>query len=186
MDPLLSSRLGFGDCTCGFSKFTTRDWYAKSPRQSTAPKRSHRRHACCRGRSSQSMSARPQRAGRPDGPPTRRVLPPTGKARPGTAGVSERMAQPSGGACCFGDVSLPSAIGMSNLTVPKRTAHYDRGNVTVHIAGTVEIRFPIKASHRLTKGTEAQLKNIEVSPLGLHWPELDEDLSFKGLLKGEF
>jgi hypothetical protein len=38
----------------------------------------------------------------------------------------------------------------------------------------------------MTKGTEAQLKNIEVSPFGLHWPELDEDLSFKGLLKGAF
>jgi hypothetical protein len=75
---------------------------------------------------------------------------------------------------------------MSTLTAPKRTAHYDGGYVTVRIAGTVEIRFPITASPRLTKGTEAQLKNIEVSPFGLHWPELDEDLSFKGLLKGEF
>jgi hypothetical protein len=75
---------------------------------------------------------------------------------------------------------------MSTLTVPKRTAHYAAGFVTVRIAGTVEIRFPITASSRLAKGTEAQLENIEVSPFGLHWPELDEDLSFKGLLKGEF
>jgi hypothetical protein len=74
---------------------------------------------------------------------------------------------------------------MSTLTAPKRTAHYDAGFVTVRIAGTVEIRFPITASPRLTKGTEAQLKNIEVSPFGLHWPELDEDLSFKGILNGE-
>ena len=72
------------------------------------------------------------------------------------------------------------------MTAPKRTAHYDGGYVTVRIAGAVEIRFPITASPRLSKGTETQLKNIEVSPFGLHWPELDEDLSFKGLLKGEF
>jgi hypothetical protein len=58
------------------------------------------------------------------------------------------------------------------------------GYVTVRIAGTVEIRFPTTASARLVKGTEAQLQNIEVSPLGLHWPELDEDISFKGLLRG--
>jgi hypothetical protein len=58
--------------------------------------------------------------------------------------------------------------------------------MTVRIAGTVEIRFPITASPRLAKGTETQLKNIEVSPFGLHWPELDEDLSFKELLKSEF
>ena len=75
---------------------------------------------------------------------------------------------------------------MSTLTVPKRTASYEGGYVTVWIAGTVEIGFPITASARLAKGTEAQLKNIEVSPFGLHWPELDEDLSFKGLLNGEF
>ena len=58
--------------------------------------------------------------------------------------------------------------------------------MTVCIAGTVEIPFPITASPRLTKGTEAQLKHIKVSPFGLRWPELDDDLSFKGLLKGEF
>lgn len=75
---------------------------------------------------------------------------------------------------------------MSTLTAPKRTAYYDGGYVIVRIAGTVEIRFPITASARLEKGTEAQLKNIEVSPFGLHWPELDEDLSFKGLLNGQF
>lgn len=72
------------------------------------------------------------------------------------------------------------------MTAPKRTAHYEGGYVTVRIAGTVEIRFPITASVRLAKGTEAQLKNIEVSPFGLHWPDLDEDLPFKGLLNGEF
>ena len=75
---------------------------------------------------------------------------------------------------------------MSTLTAPERTPHYDGGHVTVRIAGMVEIRFPITANPRLTKCTEAQLKNIEVSSFGLHWPELDEDLSFKGLLKGAF
>jgi hypothetical protein len=75
---------------------------------------------------------------------------------------------------------------MSTLTAPERTAHYNGGYVTVRIAGTVEIRFPITASARLAKGTEEQLKNMEVSPFGLHWPDLDEDLSFKGLLRGEF
>ncbi len=26
--------------------------------------------------------------------------------------------------------------------------------------------------------------NIELSPFGLHWPDLDEDLSIEGMLKG--
>ncbi|MEW6712035.1 MAG: hypothetical protein AB1403_19585 [Candidatus Riflebacteria bacterium] len=25
-----------------------------------------------------------------------------------------------------------------------------------------------------------------MSPFGLHWPDLDEDLSFKGMIKGDF
>lgn len=82
-------------------------------------------------------------------------------------------------------VSLLAEVGLSALTVYKRTAYYDGGYVIIRIAGTVEIRFPITASARLEKGTEAQLKKIEVSPFGLHWPDLDEDLSFKGLLNRE-
>ena len=27
---------------------------------------------------------------------------------------------------------------------------------------------------------------IELSPYGIHWPELDEDLSFQGLLRGDY
>ncbi len=81
-------------------------------------------------------------------------------------------------------IALYREVGTKSIACPHPA--YDGGYVTVRIAGTVEIRFPITASARLGKGTEAQLKNIEVSPFGLHWPELDEDLSFKGLLNGEF
>ena len=50
----------------------------------------------------------------------------------------------------------------------------------------VEIRFPAKDNPRLAKGTATQLNNVEISPFGLHWPSLDEDLSFDGLLRGDF
>jgi Protein of unknown function (DUF2442) len=49
-----------------------------------------------------------------------------------------------------------------------------------------EIRFRPSRNPRLAKGTPAQLKNIEVSAYGLHWPDLDEDLSFRGMLEGDF
>ncbi|MXX74366.1 MAG: DUF2442 domain-containing protein [Holophagales bacterium] len=39
---------------------------------------------------------------------------------------------------------------------------------------------------RLEGGTEAELERIELSPFGLHWPELDEDLSMRGILAGDF
>ena len=50
----------------------------------------------------------------------------------------------------------------------------------------VEVRFPITENPSLARGTPAQLNNVEVSPFGLHWPDLDEDLSFEGLLRGDF
>lgn len=50
----------------------------------------------------------------------------------------------------------------------------------------MEIRFPVAKNPRLARGTPDQLKNIEISPFGLHWPELDEDLSFSGLRAGDF
>jgi len=30
------------------------------------------------------------------------------------------------------------------------------------------------------------LNNIELSPFGVHWPDLDEDLSFHGIAEGNF
>jgi hypothetical protein len=30
------------------------------------------------------------------------------------------------------------------------------------------------------------LANIELSPFGLHWPDLDEDLSIRGILAGDY
>jgi len=46
------------------------------------------------------------------------------------------------------------------------------------------MRFPVSRNPRLAKGTADQLNNIEISPFGLHWPDLDEDLIFsEGLLK---
>jgi len=50
----------------------------------------------------------------------------------------------------------------------------------------VEIRFPVSDNPRLVKGTPRQLNHVEVSPFGLHWPDLDEDLSFRGLLEGDY
>ena len=49
-----------------------------------------------------------------------------------------------------------------------------------------EIRFAVADNQRLAKGTAKQLNNIEISPFGLHWPDLDEDLSFRGLAKGDY
>ena len=60
------------------------------------------------------------------------------------------------------------------------------GTVAITMPGGLEIRFPVARNPRLASGNDAQLNNIHVSPFGLHWPELDEDLSFAGLSAGDY
>jgi hypothetical protein len=48
------------------------------------------------------------------------------------------------------------------------------------------IRFPVSVNRRLRVGTVAQLNRVQLSPFGVHWPDLDEDLSYEGMLRGDF
>lgn len=74
---------------------------------------------------------------------------------------------------------------MSTLIDSARSALYRDGMIVVVMESGGEIRFPISDNPRLTRGTPEQLSNIEISPFGLHWPDLDEDLFFRGVLAGD-
>jgi hypothetical protein len=73
---------------------------------------------------------------------------------------------------------------MNSLTDTVRSAVCVDGWVVIRMESSAEIRFPVAENPRLAAGTEQQLNHIEISPFGLHWPDLDEDLSFHGLLEG--
>lgn len=75
---------------------------------------------------------------------------------------------------------------MNTLVDTVKCVLYQDGHVMVSMESGVEIRFPVAGNPRLSKGTPQQLNNIEVSPFGLHWPDLDEDLAFRGLLEGDY
>jgi len=75
---------------------------------------------------------------------------------------------------------------MNTLVDTAKTATYREGHILIMMHSGVEVRFPIGRNPRLAGGTPDQLRNIEVSPFGLHWPDLDEDLSFRGLLAGDY
>lgn len=75
---------------------------------------------------------------------------------------------------------------MNALTVSQIQASYSEGYIYVSMDTGVEMKFPVDKNPRLRLGTPPQLQKIEISPFGLHWPELDEDLSFEGLAKGDF
>ncbi len=51
-----------------------------------------------------------------------------------------------------------------------------------------QIRFPITANRKLREATPAQRANVELicEGTGLHWPDLDEDLSLVGIMEGRF
>lgn len=44
---------------------------------------------------------------------------------------------------------------------------------------------PIGITERLKNASFDQLENFKISRTGIHWPELDEDLSLRGFLKEE-
>lgn len=75
---------------------------------------------------------------------------------------------------------------MNTLVDQLKLAVYQDGDIVVTMESGVEIRFPVAGNPRLAAGTPQQLNNIEASPFGLHWPDLDEDLSFAGLLQGDY
>ena len=73
---------------------------------------------------------------------------------------------------------------MNSLADKARSAAHLDGWITIRLDSGAEIRFPVAENPRLAAGTHQQLNHIEISPFGLHWPDLDEDLSLHGLLEG--
>ena len=72
---------------------------------------------------------------------------------------------------------------MNTLTYRACSVAYADGSIVVTMDSGAKICFAITDNPRLAGGTPEQLSHIEISPFGLHWPDLDEDLSFHGLLE---
>lgn len=75
---------------------------------------------------------------------------------------------------------------MSTLIDQPVSAHYGEGKIHVSMASGLEIAFPVKGNSRLEDKPAEHLDHIELSPFGLHWPDLDEDLSIRGILAGDY
>ncbi len=75
---------------------------------------------------------------------------------------------------------------MNTLLDQARSALFRDRHIVVTMESGAEIRFPVAENPRLAGGTIDQLNNVVISPFGLHWPELDEDLSFRGLSHGDY
>ena len=60
---------------------------------------------------------------------------------------------------------------------------FDDKNIFLKTKQGIEKSMPLKWFPRLEKATEEQRQNFELSPFGIHWKEIDEDLSFDGFFK---
>ncbi len=79
-------------------------------------------------------------------------------------------------------------MGISALTADERVAgvEFTEDALTVGLYDGRAISVPLAWYPRLLNGTPAQRENWEVcgGGYGIHWPDLDEDISTDGLLRG--
>jgi len=59
-----------------------------------------------------------------------------------------------------------------------------QNHLIVTLSGGQEIRTPLWYYPRLLNATPDQRSHYEIMPMGIHWPDVDEDLSIQGLLQG--
>ena len=71
-------------------------------------------------------------------------------------------------------------------TIKAQKAWVENEWICIRLDDDREIRFPATKNRRLAKATPEQLANVELicNGTGLHWEELDEDLSVMGILEG--
>jgi Protein of unknown function (DUF2442) len=72
---------------------------------------------------------------------------------------------------------------MNTLIDTPESAKHSNGIITILMGSGFELTFPCEAYTRLAAATDEERSNIELSSMGLHWPDLDEDLSIRGLLR---
>ena len=57
----------------------------------------------------------------------------------------------------------------------------DAGRICARTTDGLLASYPVAMWKRLASATEAQLNDFYLSYSGIHWPLLDEDLSFEGM-----
>ncbi len=63
-------------------------------------------------------------------------------------------------------------------------AECDDRHLTVTLADGRVLQTPIWWYPRLLAATAEQKSRVELSPLGIHWPAIDEDISVASMLRG--
>ncbi len=74
---------------------------------------------------------------------------------------------------------------VSELQFVATKAWYEHGMVCLRLEDEREIRFPVYLNKKLRDASSKEVGNIEIicGGTGLHWPDLDEDLSVLGIME---
>lgn len=70
------------------------------------------------------------------------------------------------------------------MTISATNVRFDDHSMWVDLTDGRTIGVPLAWFPRLLNATAAQRAQVEISRTGLHWEELDEDISVDGLLAG--
>ncbi len=70
------------------------------------------------------------------------------------------------------------------MNTSAKSVRFDDNSMWVDLSDGRILAVPLAWFPRLLHAAPAQRLNFEISPNGLHWDELDEDISIAGLLSG--
>lgn len=79
---------------------------------------------------------------------------------------------------------MPTLPEMTEFPEPK-SVRFDEATMWVTLSDGRIVGVPIASYPRLMGASPDQLAKVELSPSGLHWDEIDEDLLVRGLLMGQ-
>jgi hypothetical protein len=64
------------------------------------------------------------------------------------------------------------------------SVEFTQDELVVTLVDGRRIATPLDWYPRLKSATPQQRANFEIMPMGIHWPDLDEDLGIAGMLRG--
>ncbi|OBW94246.1 MULTISPECIES: DUF2442 domain-containing protein [Gallibacterium] len=71
------------------------------------------------------------------------------------------------------------------MTISAKNVYFAKDCMWVELSDARTIGVPLAWFPRLARASLEQLNQYELSPRGIHWDDLDEDISVEGLLKGQ-
>ncbi len=70
------------------------------------------------------------------------------------------------------------------MSISATTVRFDEHTMWVELTDGRTLGVPLAWFPRLLHASQAQRERVELSRIGLHWEEIDEDISVAGLLAG--